>query len=72
MTKRTFTDSNGSRVRLGLASIRTVRALRVGLDLIPAGTVGALLDADETKRTARCWFGAVGVVISLDDIEAAL
>lgn len=69
MAKRTFSAHNGSKIRLG--TVRTVRTLRVGADPIPAGTVGALLDADETKRTARCWLGAVGAVISLDDIEAA-
>jgi hypothetical protein len=69
-TPKTFPAHAGSRVTLGLGTIRLVRGCEIrGVGTLPAGTVGDLFAADEQKDTAKCWFGSAGTTLSLDDIE---
>ena len=69
MAARTYRAHDDTRVKLGTGTIRLVRDLKMGPMTIAAGKVGDLLEVTAAKRLARCWFGAYGTTVSLDDLE---
>jgi hypothetical protein len=68
-SKRIFSAHAGTRVHIGLTTIRLVRDIKIGSETVKAGTVGSFLEADEEKSRARCWFVASGTWVALDDLE---
>lgn len=71
MARGIFIRHDGTKVRIGLGTIKLAHEIKIGPLVVPAGEAGDLLEINETKDTGRCWFTTTGAWVALADLEPA-